>query len=119
MSRFFILLSKRILTKRKLFHPHIIKLYGVTDKNPRYLVSEFVEGGDLSQWIERRYPIPIELIDNPSHQLLLLKIIQGISFGLDYLHSKNILHLDLKLQNIVLSKKRDFLSTLYRKLLFE
>ena len=57
-------------------------------------VMEYVNGGDLKQFCGRANTIPD-----------LNELLQGILDGLTYLHSKGIIHRDIKPQNILLQKE--------------
>jgi serine/threonine protein kinase len=84
-----------------LSHPHIIKyLRSITHfplipthPDDSYICLEFAEYGDLYEIVSRRGPMSERLARTLFKQLLE---------GLSYLHSKNISHLDLKLENILL-----------------
>lgn len=76
---------------RQLNHPNILKLYDVyQEQDEFYLVLEFCRDGDLSKYIDRR---------QTTHDVLYMR---QILEGLEYLHSKQILHRDLKPQNVLL-----------------
>lgn len=84
----------------KIDHTNVVKLLGYWDKrNNTYLVCEFMEGGSLYSFIEDK-------TQTISWQQAL-KLIKDIVNGMIYLHDRNILHLDLKSLNILLSKNKD------------
>jgi len=68
---------------------------GVTDDGTPYLVMEYVEGRDLSEELEARGPLPIELAVN--------YVLQG-AVGVAEAHALNIVHRDLKPSNLFLAK---------------
>ena len=84
---------------RHLDHPNILPLLGVT-LSPYQLVSNWMPGGDLSDYIEANpgadrlglVRIPLVVITSclPGCQL------HDAAKGLDYLHSRNVIHGDLK-----------------------
>ena len=84
---------------RQLDHPNIIKLYDVKDKNEhKYLVMDYINGGSLSEFF-KNYKF---LYGSPFPQKMIQYFVKQIVQGLIYIHSKNIIHRDLKLENILL-----------------
>jgi len=63
-----------------------------------YLVFEFVEGGDLFDYLSQRHMQPSEE---------KLKIFRGVAEGVKFLHSIGIYHRDIKPENILLTLERD------------
>ena len=78
---------------KKLNHPDIVKIleFYKTDQ-AYYIVSEYCSGGELFAKAETR------LSENQ-----ISVIFKQILSGLSYLHSNNIVHRDLKLENILIS----------------
>ena len=78
---------------KKLNHPDIIKVleFYKTDK-AYYIVSEYCSGGELFQKAETYLS-----------ETQIAVIFKQILSGLSYLHSNNIIHRDLKLENILIS----------------
>ena len=86
-------------TASALEHPNIVKILasGLNDDAP-YLVMELVHGETLADRISRaKHLSPAECLD----------IFSQILAGLEYLHRENVLHRDLKPQNILLSKNSE------------
>ena len=78
-----------------LQHPHIVSSFGLEHQEQnRYLISEYCESGTLRTFIDSQYHISIEQ---------KLKLILDILDGLSYIHSENVIHRDLKPDNILLS----------------
>ncbi|KAM8876692.1 serine/threonine-protein kinase ULK3 [Synchiropus picturatus] len=76
-------------------HPHIVQLkYFVWDSQNIYLILEWCSGGDLSRFIRSRRILP---------ERVARRFLQQIACALQFLHERNISHLDLKPQNILLS----------------
>lgn len=76
-----------------LNHPNIIKLYGHKfDNDYLFLITEYCNGGELTKWIKNN--------NNPDETL---QVIKQIMEGMNYLHQNNIIHRDIKPQNILLS----------------
>ena len=81
----------------KLEHIHILPIYDYgVEGNISYIVMRYLGGGDLEQRIFKRGYIPLDEG---------LKIIQQIGSALDYAHSRNIIHRDLKASNIMFSEE--------------
>lgn len=85
---------KEIRILLSLKHRNIVSCLGVEhDKNSRYLVTEYCEGGTLRDLIKERFKLNIEQ---------KLKIVADILSGLQAIHEAGIIHRDLKPENILL-----------------
>ena len=91
-------LDNEINILKEIDHPNIIKLIEVHETTQYiYLVMELCNGGGLSDCLEdhikkNKGPFPEEVV-----QYLMRQIVSG----LNYLHKRNILHRDIKLDNIL------------------
>uniref|UniRef100_A0A3P9KQC0 Serine/threonine kinase 33 n=1 Tax=Oryzias latipes TaxID=8090 RepID=A0A3P9KQC0_ORYLA len=75
-------------------HPHIIRLEAIySTAKMMYLVTELCEGGDLKQLLQQKK----FFTENETR-----KIINCLADAVTYLHMRNIVHRDLKLENILL-----------------
>lgn len=77
-------------------HPHILSIFdfGATgDLGLPYLVTEYIEGGDLRGRMTAGQATPIAFARSILHQ---------VGDALTYLHSKGIVHRDLKPENILM-----------------
>jgi len=79
----------------RLQSPSVVTLYGVTLKPPYYLVMEYMNGGSLHHLLQSQVALDWKRRS---------KIAREISQGLSFLHSRNILHRDLKSMNVLLDK---------------
>ena len=76
----------------RLSHPNVIKLFGITwvKTSKLGLVMELAEHGSLDEWIGE--------IDHKN----VIKIALGIIDGLKYVHSKGVIHRNIKPKNILM-----------------
>ncbi|XP_053319599.1 serine/threonine-protein kinase ULK3 [Spea bombifrons] len=76
-------------------HPHILELKDFQwDRDYIFLITEYCPGGDLSRFIRTRRILPESIV-----QIFL----QQLASALKFLYERNISHLDLKPQNILLN----------------
>ena len=80
---------------RALDHPGILKILPVDPKQRSrpYLVMEYLEGQTLDEVMQRTKPLP---------ETDALRIVSRVCDALDYLHKHEVIHRDLKPQNIML-----------------
>mmetsp|Transcript_1750 Transcript_1750/g.6173 ORF Transcript_1750/g.6173 Transcript_1750/m.6173 type:complete len:1024 (+) Transcript_1750:287-3358(+) len=76
--------------------PNVVAVYGITKHNPGYIM-EFMRGGSLRSLVARR-PGKFSLRTN---RRFILSILKQIAIGLSYLHSKHIIHFDVKAENVL------------------
>jgi len=78
-------------------HANIVKLFGITSLNPEKLgiVMEFAEHGPLDRWIGK---LDLDQMTN---------IAIGVIDGLMYVHSQNVIHRDIKPNNVLLFGPED------------
>ncbi|KAG1144768.1 hypothetical protein G6F37_002754 [Rhizopus arrhizus] len=96
-------LEREISVLKSVCHPHIVSLYEVLDiKNYIGIVLQRAFGGELFDYILKHH----YLQENEAKRLFA----QLIS-GVHYMHQKHIVHRDLKLENLLLSKDRDIIIT--------
>jgi len=78
---------------RKLSHPNIIKLFEVFEGEEHiYFVLEYVKGSDLRHYVRKKS------ISEKDRVEILKALFESISF----IETKQILHRDLKLENILI-----------------
>jgi serine/threonine protein kinase len=93
-------LDNEIMILKDIDHENIVKLYDVKETSQYfYLVTEYCNGGGLSDCLEKyqeehNTAFPEELV-----QYLMKQIVSALR----YLHSKRILHRDIKLDNILVN----------------
>jgi calcium-dependent protein kinase len=92
---------------KKLDHPNIMKIYeSFVDKDNFYIISDFCDQGDLLGKLEKL---------GKMNEIVVKFLMDQIFKAVAYLHSKNVLHGDIKLENILLytaskNKSRRFTS---------
>ncbi|WNZ59114.1 protein kinase [Myxococcus sp. MxC21-1] len=79
-----------------LDHPNIVRHqgYGYSEHGNAYLALDYVEGWTLAEWAERKHPTFREL----------LTVFDKLASALSYMHSRGVLHRDLKLSNVLIRK---------------
>lgn len=84
---------------KKLYHPNIVRLIDfLWDKENIYLVLEYCNAGDLSQFLKKRKQQQFSLPEPVTR-----KFLQQLASAMKYLRQKQVSHMDLKPQNILLS----------------
>ncbi|KAF3436988.1 hypothetical protein FNV43_RR19741 [Rhamnella rubrinervis] len=84
----------------KLHHPNIVAFYGVVQDGPGgtlATVTEYMVDGSLRHVLLRK--------DRYLDRRKRLIIAMDAAFGMEYLHSKNIVHFDLKCDNLLVNLK--------------
>ena len=92
-------MQNEIAILKKVDHPNIVKLYDVyEDRHKLHLVMEFLPGGELFARICEKESFS---------EREAAKILKQILEALEHMHDKNILHLDLKPDNILFVNDSD------------
>lgn len=88
-------LLKEISILSTINHPNIIRLFEAIQTNDRiYLVLEYCAGGDLSAYIHRHGKVS---------EPVARHFLRQLASGLQVLQEKNLIHRDLKPQNLLLA----------------
>ncbi len=81
---------------RRVESAHLLKPCALTRKrNYLYIVSEYIEGKSLNQWMADNPHPPLETVRN---------IVEQVAKGLQALHRQEMLHQDLRPNNIMLDQ---------------
>jgi serine/threonine protein kinase len=84
----------------KLLHPNILALYGVVNNGPGATlatVTEFMVNGSLKKVLLRK--------DKYLDWRKRIMLAMDAAIGMEYLHSKDIVHFDLKCDNLLVNVK--------------
>lgn len=83
----------------EIHHPNVVNVLEVFKQNNTvYIVMEFISGLSLKQLVEQKGVFSEDK---------LKKIVYKIGQALDYIHGKNILHLDIKPSNILMDRNQN------------
>ena len=93
-------LRRELNILHKLENPKIISLKNFKKTaNNLYIILEYCNGGDLDTY-SKNY---ISKNKRPLNEFYIQKIIQQIAPAIEYMHSNNIIHRDIKLENILIN----------------
>jgi eukaryotic-like serine/threonine-protein kinase len=75
-------------------HPNLVQVYDLEEvDNAKFIILEFVKGQSMRELLNRgRIPIP-----------QVFAVMHGVLQGLDYAHRHNIVHRDMKPENVLMS----------------
>ncbi len=92
------LFQREMLVISRLIHPNIVRLYdqGHTGKD-HYFAIEFLGDGDASDLIIKKYTGPVPYLEACD---IICQSLEGLQFA----HSRNYIHRDIKPQNILLHR---------------
>lgn len=78
-----------------LSHPHIVRVIDVFEENgTAYYVMDYLGGGTLQDALQAHGAFSVYVASD---------YIRQVAFALDYIHGRNLLHLDVKPSNIMLN----------------
>ena len=89
--------QREVEAAARLEHPNIVTAYDSGEAGSvKYLVMQFVDGGDLSDLVKKNGPLPIERAVD-----YVIQAARGLSFA----HGAGVVHRDIKPANLLLDKK--------------
>lgn len=92
-------LSREIAILKSISHPNIVKLHHVvTTPTQIGLIIQYASGGELFDYILAK-----RFLKEAEAKRLFAQLVSGVN----YLHEHNVVHRDLKLENLLLTDKRD------------
>ena len=93
-------LINEIQILKELNHPNIVKFEEIKKtKNHYYIIMEYCNGGELYKTLEKY----MDKNKKPFNQEIVQHLMRQIIEAFKYIHGKNIIHRDIKLENILLS----------------
>ena len=96
--------DNEISIMKELNHPNIVRFYDLlASYSHYYVIMEYCNGGGLSKCL-KKYK---NLYHKPFSQEIVQYLMRQIIEGLRYIHSRKIIHRDIKLDNILVSFKND------------
>jgi len=79
----------------RLNHPNIVTIHDVGQEGGwYYFVMEYLEGQTLTEFVQRRGPLPTDEV---------IRILRPLAGALDYAHDRGVVHRDVKSDNILVS----------------
>ena len=97
VQRFKLKFVKEARTIFRLNHPNIVRILDVFEENgTAYYVMDYIDGESLGDMVKRRGAIP---------EAEALGYVKDAANALEYIHSKNINHLDIKPGNLMKRKE--------------
>lgn len=83
----------------EVHHPYIVNVLEVFEENhTAYIAMEYISGHSLKYRLEKEGILP---------EATVLKYVHQVGTALQFVHEKNILHLDIKPSNILIDKNDD------------
>ena len=88
--------TREIEAMKTLANLYIVSFYGISSNqisNEIFLVTEFMENGDLKSWLKNLAKLP--------EYSTLLRFTRHIIYGMSYLEQRNYVHRDLACRNVL------------------
>lgn len=94
-------LPREISIMKQLSHPNIIGLHEAIETSSRiYLIMDMADGGDLLEYIKTNGPV-----SEPEARQFFRQLVEAS----EYLHNLDVVHRDLKCENILLDRNKNIL----------
>lgn len=90
--------SREIRVLKKLSHEHIVQLFETIDTSKQlFLVMEMVKGKSLYSYVHSKQNRKVE-------EQECMKLFGQIVSGIEYCHKNNVIHRDIKMENLLLDE---------------
>jgi calcium/calmodulin-dependent protein kinase kinase 2 len=91
---------------KQLAHKNVLRLYEVMETDDKiYLVTDYCEKGPVLDWAPAQREFFCPWSQDVISSAQLRRIVRGMVSGLEYLHGKNIIHRDIKPQNVMINSE--------------
>lgn len=91
-------LAAEARTMAQLDHPNITRIYDIGTTPYFYFAMEFIRGTTLQQWLSRNNDYSIESLG---------PILLQLATAIEFIHSKNIIHQDIKPSNVLITPNNE------------
>lgn len=88
-------------------HPHVVRYYSAwAEEDHMYIQNEYCNGGSLAEYVDEHKRTGGQFTETE-----LCQILHQVSQGLRYIHSQNLVHLDIKPGNIFIHRNPKLLQS--------
>lgn len=97
-TRLFFSIQNEVDILKTLDHPNIIKFYQTEidiETNEVFIICEYASNGNLLSVVRQFFPLPLTIVKKFTRELLR---------ALSYIHSKGIIHRDIKCENVLIDQ---------------
>ena len=100
--------EKEIKFMSRLNHKNVVRLVGICNKGTPFIMMEYMENGDLNQFLKKHVYAPRYEMDTEGKSIVTQKILVYVNLqiasGMEYLSGRKFIHRDLATRNILVGK---------------